>query len=159
MQSLELIATSSLVSSAAQRLVPEHALLSCIGDVTDAEAVSDAGTRITGELGAIDTVVSVAGHHEMIPFSKITVGVKIARTRVITSCSRSPSRRFGDRVTNYRDGFWNVEFEPTRATCSREFRGGEDQESVPFGGHQPHCSDPGLFTILTNSPPRGHSSP
>jgi 2-hydroxycyclohexanecarboxyl-CoA dehydrogenase len=46
--------------------------LSCIGDVTDAEAVSDAVTRITGELGAIDTVVSVAGYYEMIPFSKIT---------------------------------------------------------------------------------------
>ena len=46
--------------------------LSCVGDVTDVGAVNDAISRVTDELGPIDTVVSVAGYYEMIPFSEIT---------------------------------------------------------------------------------------
>lgn len=45
--------------------------LSCIGDVSDARVVRDAVERATAELGPIDTVVSVAGYYEMIPFSEI----------------------------------------------------------------------------------------
>lgn len=45
--------------------------LSCIGDVSDASVVRDAVERATAELGPIDTVVSVAGYYEMIPFSEI----------------------------------------------------------------------------------------
>jgi NAD(P)-dependent dehydrogenase (short-subunit alcohol dehydrogenase family) len=46
--------------------------LSCVGDVTDVGAVNDAISRVTDELGPIDTVVSVAGYYEMIPISEIT---------------------------------------------------------------------------------------
>jgi 2-hydroxycyclohexanecarboxyl-CoA dehydrogenase len=44
----------------------------CIGDVSDAQAVSDEVHRATSELGPIDTVVSVAGYYEMMPFSQIS---------------------------------------------------------------------------------------
>ncbi len=53
-------------------LVESDTDLSCIGDVTDVGAVNDAVARATDELGPIDTVVSVAGYYEMIPFSEIT---------------------------------------------------------------------------------------
>lgn len=53
-------------------LVESDTDLSCTGDVSDVSAVSDAVARATDELGPIDTVVSVAGYYEMIPFSEIT---------------------------------------------------------------------------------------
>ena len=53
-------------------LVESDTDLSCTGDVSDVRAVSDAVARATDELGPIDTVVSVAGYYEMIPFSEIT---------------------------------------------------------------------------------------
>jgi NAD(P)-dependent dehydrogenase (short-subunit alcohol dehydrogenase family) len=53
-------------------LVESDTDLSCIGDVTDVGAVNDAVARATEELGPIDTVVSVAGYYEMVPFSEIT---------------------------------------------------------------------------------------
>ncbi|MGC8511364.1 MAG: SDR family NAD(P)-dependent oxidoreductase, partial [Acidimicrobiales bacterium] len=46
--------------------------LSIQGDVSDARAMNDAAARATAELGPIDTVVSVAGYYEMIPFSEIS---------------------------------------------------------------------------------------
>lgn len=53
-------------------LVESDTELSCIGDVTDVGAVNHAVTRAVDKLGPIDTVVSVAGYYEMIPFSEIT---------------------------------------------------------------------------------------
>ena len=53
-------------------MVESAPALSCTGDVSDVSAVSDAVARATDELGPIDTVVSVAGYYEMIPFSEIT---------------------------------------------------------------------------------------
>ncbi len=53
-------------------LAESDADLSCTGDVSDARVVNEAVRRATFELGPIDTVVSVAGYYEMIPFSEIT---------------------------------------------------------------------------------------
>lgn len=44
----------------------------CVGDVSDAHVVTDAVNRATSALGPIDTVVSVAGYYEMIPFSQLS---------------------------------------------------------------------------------------
>jgi 2-hydroxycyclohexanecarboxyl-CoA dehydrogenase len=63
---------SSGYSVAGLDLVESATDLSCIGDVSDAGAVTEAVARITDQLGPIDTVVSVAGYYEMIPFSDIT---------------------------------------------------------------------------------------
>ena len=46
--------------------------LSFVGDVSDARFVHEAVSRAAHELGPIDSVISVAGYYEMIPFSEIT---------------------------------------------------------------------------------------
>ena len=59
-----LVAGVDLAASAAD--------LSIQGDVTDAAAMNDAAAHATAELGPIDTLVSVAGYYEMLPFSQIS---------------------------------------------------------------------------------------
>jgi len=46
--------------------------LSFVGDVSDARFVHVAVSRAERELGPIDSVISVAGYYEMIPFSEIS---------------------------------------------------------------------------------------
>ncbi len=46
--------------------------LSVRADVTDPVAIAHAVSRAINELGPVDTVVSVAGYYEMIPFSQIS---------------------------------------------------------------------------------------
>jgi NAD(P)-dependent dehydrogenase (short-subunit alcohol dehydrogenase family) len=49
-----------------------HSAAAYVVDVSDARAVDQAVARIVADLGAVDAVVSAAGHYEMVPISAIT---------------------------------------------------------------------------------------
>jgi NAD(P)-dependent dehydrogenase (short-subunit alcohol dehydrogenase family) len=63
-----------------------------VADVSDPVAVSDVIGRITGDVGAVDALVSAAGHYDMTPVSDITADALHRMLRVHLGGLRNTAR-------------------------------------------------------------------